>query len=56
MDHVDILKDVVIILGATLLVARISLLLRAPSIIGFILTGVAIGPFGGKFIKEDGVV
>ncbi len=55
MDHVDILKDVVIILGATLLVARISLLLRAPSIIGFILTGVAIGPFGGKFIKEDGV-
>jgi CPA2 family monovalent cation:H+ antiporter-2 len=55
MDHPVILKDIVIILGATLVVARISLLLRAPSIVGFIFTGVAIGPFGGGFIRHEDV-
>lgn len=55
MEHPTFLTDIVIILVTTLLVARLFLLLRAPSIIGFILAGVAIGPHAGNFIAQEDV-
>lgn len=49
------LGDIVIILAVTLVVARLFLVLRAPSIIGFILAGIAIGPHAGKLIVQEDV-
>jgi CPA2 family monovalent cation:H+ antiporter-2 len=55
MTHPTFLFDIVIILATTLLVARFFLFLRAPSIVGFILAGMAIGPHAGKFIQQEDV-
>ena len=55
MDHPAFLTDIVIILVTTLLVARLFLVLHAPSIIGFILAGIAIGPHAGNLIAQEDV-
>ena len=55
MNHPAFLTDIVIILAMTLVVARLFLVLRAPSIIGFILTGIAIGPHAGNLIGQEEV-
>ena len=55
MDHPAFLRDIVIILATTLVVARLFLVLRAPSIIGFILAGIAIGPHAGNLIAQEDV-
>ncbi len=55
MTHPAFLADIVIILAATLIVARLFLILRAPSIIGFILAGIAIGPHAGNLILQEDV-
>ena len=55
MTHPTFLADIVIILVTTLVVARLFLVLRAPSIIGFILAGMAIGPHAGNLIGQDDV-
>lgn len=55
MDHPAYLADIVIILATTLIVARLFLVLRAPSIIGFILAGIGIGPHAGNLIGQEDV-
>ena len=55
MTHPAFLADIVIILATTLIVARVFLLLHAPSIIGFILAGIAIGPHAGNLIAQEDV-
>ncbi len=47
-----ILKDIIIITGLTIPVTILCHRLRIPSIIGFILTGTIIGPFGLKSIDK----
>jgi len=47
-----ILKDIVIITGLTIPVTILCHRLRIPSIIGFILTGTVIGPFGLRSIDR----
>lgn len=44
MHEFDILKDLVIVLGAAVIVVAVLRRLRLPSIAGFILTGVLVGP------------
>ncbi len=55
MTHPDFLADIVIILATTLLVARLFLVLHAPSIIGFILAGIVIGPHTANLIRQENV-
>ncbi|MDK1022345.1 MAG: cation:proton antiporter [Candidatus Hydrogenedentes bacterium] len=55
MTHPEFLTDIVIILATTLLVARLFLVLHAPSIIGFILAGIAIGPHAANLIGQEDV-
>lgn len=55
MAHPAFLTDIVIILLTTLVVGRLCLALGIPSIIGFILAGIAIGPSGWSFIGQEDV-
>ncbi len=47
-----VLLEIVVVFGAALVVASISYRLRVPAIIGFLLTGVAIGPSALGLVKE----
>ncbi len=55
MNHTAFLSDSVILFGPALLVAWMFRILRAPSIIGFLFTGMAIGPSGLGLIASEGV-
>jgi CPA2 family monovalent cation:H+ antiporter-2 len=49
--QIPLLQEVVIILGLSVLVILIFQRLKLPTILGFLLTGVLIGPFGFSLIK-----
>ncbi len=49
----SVLKDVVIILGLSVLIILVFHRLRIPSILGFLLTGIIIGPYGLSLIKAS---
>ncbi len=46
MEEIPILQDIVTILGASLVVLLLSHRLRIPTIVGFLITGAIIGPYG----------
>jgi CPA2 family monovalent cation:H+ antiporter-2 len=48
-----ILKDVVIILGLSVLIILVFHRFRIPSIVGFLLTGIIIGPYGLSLIDAS---
>ncbi|MBE0646222.1 MAG: cation:proton antiporter [Bacteroidales bacterium] len=48
-----ILKDVVIILGLSVLIILVFHRFRIPSILGFLLTGIIIGPYGLSLIDAS---
>jgi CPA2 family monovalent cation:H+ antiporter-2 len=52
----NILSELVIVLAASVLVIAISHKLRLPSVVGFLLTGVLIGPGGLSLVKNDTTV
>jgi CPA2 family monovalent cation:H+ antiporter-2 len=52
----DILGELVIVLAASVLIIYISHKLRLPSVVGFLLTGVLIGPGGLSLVKNDATV
>lgn len=52
MQHLPFLKEFVIILAAAVLIIFISNRLRLPSIVGFLVTGMLIGPFGLNFVGQ----
>ena len=52
MQQIEILKDLVIVLGAAVLVVALLQRARVPSIAGFILTGVLAGPTALGLIKS----
>jgi len=49
--HIPLLQDIVIIIGLAILVSFVFNLLRIPSIVGFLLTGILAGPYGLGLVK-----
>ncbi|MDX1582944.1 MAG: cation:proton antiporter, partial [Thermoanaerobaculia bacterium] len=52
MTHIPLLYDFVVILGAATIVILISHRLRIPALVGFLLTGLLIGPSGLALISD----
>ncbi|MGW8123731.1 cation:proton antiporter domain-containing protein [Roseivirga echinicomitans] len=50
--HTPLLQDILILLGFSVVIVFVLQRLKLPSIIGFLLTGVIIGPYGFSLIKE----
>lgn len=50
--HFPLLQDIVILLGFSVAVVFALQKLRLPSILGFLLTGIIIGPFGFSLIEN----
>lgn len=55
MEHPGILTNVVVLFGTAVVAAWAFRMLRAPSIIGFLFTGLLIGPSGLGFIEHEQV-
>jgi CPA2 family monovalent cation:H+ antiporter-2 len=55
MSHL-VLQEFVVVLAAAVLIIYISHKLRLPSVVGFLLTGVLIGPGGFSLVKNTGTV
>lgn len=49
--HIPLLQDILILLGFSVVIVFVLQRLKLPSIIGFLLTGVIIGPYGLSLIK-----
>lgn len=49
--HIPLLQDIIILLGFSVVIVFVLQRLKLPSIIGFLLTGVIIGPSGFSLIK-----
>ncbi len=52
MDHLPLLRDLVVTLAAALVVVFAIRPLKLPPLIGFIATGVLIGPYGLRLISQ----
>ncbi len=52
MTEIPILQDIVVIFGASLVVLFICHRLHIPAIVGFLLTGALIGPYGLGFVTS----
>lgn len=52
MPHVEFLQDLVIIFGFSIVVVLIFQRLRLPSIIGFLIAGAVVGPYGLNLIDD----
>ena len=50
--HFPLLQDILILLGFSTVIVFVLQKLKLPSIIGFLLTGVVIGPYGLSLINE----
>ena len=49
--EIPLLNDIVIIFGLSIAVLFICHRLRVPAVVGFLLTGIFIGPYGFKLVK-----
>src|SRR5512135_3190689 len=47
-----VLRDLVLVLAASVIIIYVSHKLRLPSVVGFLLTGVLIGPGGLSLVKD----
>ncbi len=52
MPHIEFLQDLVIIFGFSIVVVLIFQRLRLPSIIGFLIAGTIVGPYGLNLIDD----
>ena len=52
MEEIPILRDIVIIFGFSILVVYICSKIRIPSIVGFLITGILIGPHTLGLVKS----
>ncbi|MEE8418007.1 MAG: cation:proton antiporter, partial [candidate division Zixibacteria bacterium] len=52
MEHSSYLKDLLIILGGALIVVTALRKLRIPSVAGFILAGILVGPHGLSLVND----
>ena len=51
--HVPILQDILILLGFSVVVVFVLQRIKLPSILGFLLTGILIGPHAMGLINES---
>lgn len=49
--HLPLLQDILLLLGFSVIIVFILQRLRLPSIIGFLITGVVIGPYGLSLVE-----
>lgn len=56
MHDLAVLRNLALIVGLAIPVAALAHRLRAPTLVGFLLVGVAIGPHGAAFIPEPDAV
>lgn len=56
MHDLDVLRHLALIVGLAIPVAALAHRLRAPTLVGFLLVGVAIGPHGAALIPEPDAV
>lgn len=49
--HLPLLQDILILLGFSVIIVFILQRLKLPSILGFLITGVIIGPYGLSLVK-----
>ena len=56
MHDLDVLRNLALIVGLAIPVAALAHRLRAPTLVGFLLVGVAIGPHGAALIPEPDAV
>ncbi len=49
--HIPLLQDILILLGFSVVIVFVLQRLKLPSIIGFLLTGIVIGPYGLSLIN-----
>jgi len=57
MPHdLPLLKELLVILVASVPIALVSHRLRLPAIVGFMITGIIIGPFGLGLAKDVAAV
>ena len=52
MDELTLLRDLVILVAVAIPVVAIAQRLRVPTVVGFLVTGVAIGPHALGFIRD----
>ncbi|MBI3995141.1 MAG: cation:proton antiporter, partial [Nitrospirae bacterium] len=52
MPHIEFLQDLVIIFGFSILVVLVFQRLHLPSIIGFLMAGAMVGPYGFNLIDD----
>lgn len=54
MDHTTttLVENILLVIGVSILVAALFQRLRVPAVVGFILTGVLIGPHGLGWVKQ----
>ncbi len=52
MESIPLLKDMIILLGISVPISIILMRIGLPTIVGFLLTGVIIGPFGFGLVTE----
>ncbi len=55
-QEITILRELIIILAVSLPITFIFHKLRLPALVGFLITGVLIGPYGGAMITETSTV
>ena len=55
MHDIHLLADGVAIFGVGLIAARIFKLLGAPSVIGYLIAGLIVGPFGMAWVQQEDV-
>ena len=56
MPEIPFLKDFVIIIAASVVVITVCTQIRIPPVVGFLLTGILIGPFGFSFVRQQEIV
>ncbi|MBI5560023.1 MAG: cation:proton antiporter [Deltaproteobacteria bacterium] len=52
METLPLLRDMIILFGVSLLISIALVRIGLPTIVGFLLTGVIIGPYGGGIVTE----
>lgn len=52
MEHLFLFKDLLTILGFSIVILLVGYRLRVPPVVGFILTGVLAGPYGLSLVAE----
>jgi CPA2 family monovalent cation:H+ antiporter-2 len=56
MEHVGFLRDLIILYGLAMAIALVMRRLRQPTLVGYLITGIVVGPFGLRLISDTALV